>query len=1045
MKFRTNISPFVQKTLFKKMRRLSRENVSGMLEPKDFNGNDTPWGTMLNRACWVRCHTPRVTKGEDGKYKSELMRLSSAYDDDGNTINEPLSGLNPLTSRTMFTLDKSETYRGPAGITSVSVDTKSFYMNSATINFKVPNPTEFERLEKGFLKHGNVVLLEFGWGTPEYDDLSKSKIDFQSFLEAQYKINDKNEQSNGNYYSLLGVVSDFSFNVNSDGIYECSFTLTAMARNIIGQSIQVGGVDKLLGEVRNKIDSLDSEDTDTKKTLNKFIQSFAKFESVMENLGTVVRTYCEQGTEGKADVEVPWWPDRKLEYFYRNGAMHISNEPGIDSRGFWESTEEKGERGYVSWGWFEDQILNRFFSFVSVQEQDNPDFKGDSKFKTSIRSTTWEKDDNNEYKEVENECKSHLYLKSMGLSSVILPGSQTLPEYDPDKGDRDILIYIIEINKIFENFETEKHKSGSIRRMVFPVHFLKTYFTGITSIEQGLNSFWSAVSSLYGGFWNFQVTTDDFDTGRIGMVEMYGSNGYGVDPNKDYYNDFKDEVSNSSKNIDSYLTYGDENNSTNPNKMFMIPLYSKDSFVKDFSLNVNMSSQMITQAVYGTQTTFKTSGGNLPQGLTDLGVRAMSLLFNDSQVNEMEQQVSGDEIMKHIAFPEQIEGVKVGSLYSRGDTTEVDPLSTQSDYFVDFTQVPDIASDTAEKINKVKKSKKSLKELDITDDNSVEEYAEKLQKEGSVLFFPFSPDVKSEDRYPIYDDSGDMTSYFRKVHNLVIMNYRGEEGETSNKTSAFYSHIPMTPIKLSLSLDGIGGLRIGNLFVLDYLPQQYRECTHFMITKVNHDLSTSGWTTKIEAVMQVSMSQLTKKKLQNVDDGIKIKFGKIGESLDQAYVDYVKEQKKSIENKEFKAKMNNIKEEDDAKKQEMEQNLKDGKFTDTDGIDPNDKSRAAEKNRSNIQFRKDLENQSITQFNVVSEGDNLSSQKITKTQKDTFGASGQINSGEKVTKNAITVDELFESSKDERKDEFQGPQLPVNKDGSEPQEETKSSWWNPFD
>ena len=237
MKFRTNISPSVQKTLFKKMRRLSRENVSGMLEPKDFNGNDTPWGTMLSRACWVRCHTPRVTKGEDGKYKSELMRLSSAYDDDGNTINEPLSGLNPLTSRTMFTLDKSETYRGPAGITGVSVDTKSFYMNSATINFKVPNPTEFERLEKGFLKHGNVVLLEFGWGTPEYDDLSKSKIDFQSFLEAQYKINDKNEQSNGNYYSILGVISDFSFNINNDGIYECSFTLTAMARNIIGQSI----------------------------------------------------------------------------------------------------------------------------------------------------------------------------------------------------------------------------------------------------------------------------------------------------------------------------------------------------------------------------------------------------------------------------------------------------------------------------------------------------------------------------------------------------------------------------------------------------------------------------------------------------------------------------------------------------------------------------------------------------------------------------------------------------------------------------------------
>jgi hypothetical protein len=197
--------------------------------------------------------------------------------------------------------------------------------------------------------------------------------------------------------------------------------------------------------------------------------------------------------------------------------------------------------------------------------------------------------------------------------------------------------------------------------------------------------------------------------------------------------------------------------------------------------------------------------------------------------------------------------------------------------------------------------------------------------------------------------------------------------------------------------------------------------------------------------MQISMSQLTKKKLQNVDDGVKVQFGKIGESLDQAYVDYVKEQKKSIEDKEFKAKMDKVKKEDDAKKQEMEQNLKDGKFTDTDGIDPNDTSRAADAHRSRIQFRKDIENQSVTQFNVVAEGDNLSSQKITKTQKDTFDSSGQIGGGEKVTEKAITVDELFESLKDDRKDEFFGPQLPVNKDGSEPQEETKSSWWNPFD
>ena len=630
----------------------------------------------------------------------------------------------------------------------------------------------------------------------------------------------------------------------------------------------------------------------------------------------------------------------------------------------------------------------------------------------------------------------------MGLTSVILPGSQTFPLYDPEKGDRNILAYIQEINKKFKNFETEKGKSGSIRRMVFPVSMLKTYFTGITSIEQGLNSFWSAVSSLYGGFWNFQVVADDYDSGRIGVVEMYGSNGFGVDVNKDYYNDFVKEVSNSSENIGSYLEYDD--NKTNPNKMFMMPIYSKDSFVKDFSLDVKMSSQMITQAVYGTHTTFKTSGGNLPQGLTNLGVRAMSLVMNDSHVNEMEQEVSADEIMKHIAFPEQIRGVQVGSLYSRDEeTTEVDPLSTQSQYYVDFTKVPDIASDTEEKINKVKTSKKSLKKLDIEDKDAVEDYAKKLQKDGSVLFFPFSPEIKAEDRYPIYDKSGEMTSYFRKVHNFLIMNYAGKEVDgTKQGASAFYSHIPMTPVRLSLTLDGIGGLRIGNLFVVDYLPQQYRECTHFMITKIGHDLSTSGWSTKIEAVMQVSMSQLTKKRLSNTDDAIKVSFTPIGESIDKTYIEYVKEQKRKVEDAEFRQKMEKIKTEDDAKEQERQQNLKDGKFTDTDGLDPNDKSRAAEATRSGIEFEKSLREQNVGQFNVVSEGDNLSGDKITKQQQETFETSGKVDDGQKLTDKAVTVDELFEEFSEDRKSDLSEP---VNIDGSEPQEDT--SWWdslNPF-
>jgi hypothetical protein len=49
---------------------------------------------------------------------------------------------------------------------------------------------------------------------------------------------------------------------------------------------------------------------------------------------------------------------------------------------------------------------------------------------------------------------------------------------------------------------------------------------------------------------------------------------------------------------------------------------------------------------------------------------------------------------------------------------------------------------------------------------------------------------------------------------------------------------PILPIEVSLTLDGIGGLSVGNLFKVDYLPKVYREFCYFMITKVEPDVPT---------------------------------------------------------------------------------------------------------------------------------------------------------------------------------------------------------------
>ena len=84
-----------------------------------------------------------------------------------------------------------------------------------------------------------------------------------------------------------------------------------------------------------------------------------------------------------------------------------------------------------------------------------------------------------------------------------------------------------------------------------------------------------------------------------------------------------------------------------------------------------------------------------------------------------------------------------------------------------------------------------------------------------------------------------------KIVMLYLINYSTANGSGSNLTQ---SQIQI-PVSLTLKLDGIGGLQVGNIFTIDYLPKLYRDNVYFMITKVNHKVTTAGWDTDLEAIM----------------------------------------------------------------------------------------------------------------------------------------------------------------------------------------------------
>jgi len=60
------------------------------------------------------------------------------------------------------------------------------------------------------------------------------------------------------------------------------------------------------------------------------------------------------------------------------------------------------------------------------------------------------------------------------------------------------------------------------------------------------------------------------------------------------------------------------------------------------------------------------------------------------------------------------------------------------------------------------------------------------------------------------------------------------------------------PLKMSTTLDGIGGIQFGNIIGIDYLPDRYKNKAIFQITNVSHTITPSGWDTSIETIMRVN-------------------------------------------------------------------------------------------------------------------------------------------------------------------------------------------------
>ena len=129
------------------------------------------------------------------------------------------------------------------GITNADV---TYYNNGAlsktTINVKCYSKKQFQLFDVLYLRPGYTLLMEFGWS--QYLNNEGELINFDQFLTEpmskllgstnynQYNLWDSIDNTKklhvGNYDAVFGKISNFSWQFNSDGSYDCQIQLTAV-------------------------------------------------------------------------------------------------------------------------------------------------------------------------------------------------------------------------------------------------------------------------------------------------------------------------------------------------------------------------------------------------------------------------------------------------------------------------------------------------------------------------------------------------------------------------------------------------------------------------------------------------------------------------------------------------------------------------------------------------------------------------------------------------------------------------------------------------
>jgi hypothetical protein len=855
-------------------------------------------------------------------------------------------------------------YRPIAGLKGIStrIQGQTKAIRSAEIKWVCWDFDTLERLTPYFLSPGVSVALEFGWMWPGHTP-EEFIYDNWSALDAR-KIGDLakvvRKKGQGNQEMVYGIIKNFNWTGRDDGGFDCTTEIVSPSSNVFGA--QLGDSEEapsfeIPAEIRNQIreerrvmkgraaelKKVRADDSIQKALKEEFptdgIQNippkilFENFREVLLNMKYIY----EDGGVLEAGGEAGWGNSIDGENEEYEDTIIVGHVPFTVN----SNIEEAYLGPYITYGWFEDNILSRFITKIH----------DDNKIGYQVRSTDYlftSKDGTDYYESVKinNDVNN---LLTLNAEEVIIPGQwpmdldfatteisgmsapppagehfsgysttrgayiklmnkvRELPAFNVEPideetlkknidkftaandtlgmivgsgllvgGAKDTAGSNVQFRKLQQRDADQRLRianakdgsappqgKGYLRNLLINAKLIEEEMGNANTLEDGLMNLMKRISSACGNVWDFKLTSDPDNEFQAKIIEDSSTE-----------QPVRGLLNNKSMDLDTgEIASGyadDKGNVPNPGLM-VFPTWQVNSIVHKQDMVTKLPSQMATAAIYGRNIN-SSEAASEDLSLEPAG-KAIGKLFNAGMeepknpkdvILKSMQRVLGNSTFSRWGYNSNksniVPAINTSSQYTDGtkgielDVDRIIQLYTEKQIMAILEDGVPVVDEEGEPQTFMNKLKKGFNKLSLVNPAAM----------GLRIQMAIGKKISSEvanwwesglDFRFLYTNSGKMKKHFQSA--LI---YFLRQAPTSLERTKDV----MTPIELSVTIDGTGGIFAGEAFSSTYIPKRYRESCVFQIMDVAHELDSAGWKTTLRGLMRIDYGFGAKKPIVDV-------------------------------------------------------------------------------------------------------------------------------------------------------------------------------------